>query len=252
MSTITGAIQEQFGHVAENYRTSAVHATGQDLEAIIELVRLVPTPTVLDMGCGAGHVTVGVAPWSTKVVACDLTAAMLDQVWTLAVERGVTNIETKQADASYLPFDDASFDIVVSRYSAHHWSDLPGALAECHRVLKPGGHLIIGDIVAPEIPAFDTFLQTIEYLRDRSHVRDYSISQWRTMFEQIGMHARIAGTWPVPLNFESWVTRMATPTAQVEMLRHLLTTAATEITQHFAIQDDTEFTLECVVLHGIR
>jgi ubiquinone/menaquinone biosynthesis C-methylase UbiE len=252
MSTITGAIQEQFGHVAENYRTSAVHAAGQDLEAIIELARTVPTPTVLDMGCGAGHVTVGVAPWSTKVVACDLTAAMLDQVWMLAGERGVTNIETKQADASHLPFDDASFDIVVSRLSAHHWTDLPAAMAECRRLLKPSGHFIMGDVVAPENPAFDTFLQTIEYLRDRSHVRDYSISQWRAMFEQIGMEARIVGTWPLPLNFESWVTRMATPTPQVEILRHLLRTAAAEISEHFVIQDDTEFTLECAVLHGIR
>ena len=252
MSTITGAIQEQFGNVAAKYRTSAVHAAGQDLEAIVRFVQQVSTPIVLDAGSGAGHVSVGVAPWSERVVACDLTAEMLDQVRLLVAERGITNVETRQANVTQLPFEDASFDIVASRYSAHHWTDVPAALRECYRVLKPGGHLIIGDIVAPANPAFDTFLQTIEYLRDRSHVRDYSVSQWHAFYQQAGMEPRVVGTWPVPLNFQSWVTRMATPAPQVDILRHLLTTAAAEISQQFAIDSDTEFTLECAVFHARR
>lgn len=252
MATITHAIEEQFGNAAAAYRTSAVHAAGQDLDVIVELVKQVSSAVVLDAGSGAGHVSVSVAPWSARVVACDLTAPMLDQVGILARERGITNIETEQANVIALPFDDASFDIVVSRYSAHHWINVPAALGEFHRILKQGGHLIVGDIVAPANPALDTFLQTIEYLRDRSHVRDYTIAEWQTMFDAAAFETALVGTWPVPLNFASWVARIATPKPQVVMLEHLLTTPAVEMTDHFAIQPDASFTLECAVLHGVR
>jgi ubiquinone/menaquinone biosynthesis C-methylase UbiE len=252
VSSINQAIEEQFGNAAAAYRTSAVHAAGQDLETIIRFVRQLSAPRVLDAGCGAGHVSVGVAPWSMEVVACDLTAAMLDQVRELAAERSVTNVETRQADVGRLPFPDADFDIVVSRYSAHHWTDVPAALREFGRVLKPGGQLVVGDIVAPPVPAFDTFLQTIEYLRDRSHVRDYGVAEWMAMFEGAGFASRVAGTWPVPLEFGSWVARIGTPAPLVATLQHLFATAAAETRAHFAVQPDASFTIQCAVMHAVK
>lgn len=252
MPTVNDAVQKQFGDVAAHYRTSAVHAAGPDLEQIGEIVRGLDGPTVLDAGCGAGHVSIMVAPWSAQVVACDLTEAMLEQVQILAADRNVSNIETRRADVTHLPFADRTFDVVITRYSAHHWHEPLTALRECYRVLKPGGLFLLADIVAPEAPALDTWLQTIEYLRDPSHVRDHSVAQWQAMFEQAGMQATVEGTWPVPLDFEPWVARMATPSAQVGVLRHFLLSAPDEVVRQFAVRDAEQFTLECALLRARR
>ena len=244
MSTINTAIQDQFGRVAQRYRTSTVHAAGIDLERIVQFVQQAEGPRVLDVGCGAGHVSAAVAPWSPEVVACDLTEEILAQVGQLADERSLTNIHTRRADVEHLPFADATFDVVISRYSAHHWQHPLQALHQCVRVLKPGGCLLIGDIVAPEEPALDTFLQTIEFLRDHSHVRDHSVLQWEALFAQVDLTPTLVLRWELPLEFRSWVDRMATPFAKVQLLQQLFDTASAEVRHAFVVDDAYQFTLQ--------
>ncbi|MDN8820283.1 class I SAM-dependent methyltransferase, partial [Staphylococcus aureus] len=89
-----------------------------------------------------------------------------------AADRALTNIMTERGAAESLPFADASFDYVFSRYSAHHWSDLGLALREVRRVLKPGGVAAFIDVMSPGSPLLDTYLQAVEVLRDTSHVRN--------------------------------------------------------------------------------
>jgi ubiquinone/menaquinone biosynthesis C-methylase UbiE len=252
MSTIKDSVHDQFAAVAANYRTSAVHATGADLAQIVALVAERNQPLVLDVGCGGGHVTAAVAPASRAVVACDLTPAMLAQVEQLCIERGLGNVRTQQADVEALPFDDHSFDLVVSRYSAHHWPNPQQGVAECLRVLRPGGTMLLSDIVAPEQPALDTFLQTVEYLRDRSHVRDHRVSEWVAMFGAAGALAQPVLAWNLALDFEAWVARMATPPAQVAILRTLFASASAELRNAFQIADDYSFAIPGVLLQVNR
>ena len=94
---------------------------------------------MLDLGCGAGHASFAVAPHAAAVVAYDLTAEMLAVVEREASARKLGNITTVQGMAEKLPFPDAHFDFAITRTSAHHWHDVPAALREARRVLKPGG-----------------------------------------------------------------------------------------------------------------
>ena len=98
MSDIKQAVHDQFSKTADNYRTSTVHAAGEDLTAIARLVAQHNAPIVLDAGCGAGHTAINVAPHSAQVIAFDLSAQMLDQVQRLAGERGLSNVQTRQGD----------------------------------------------------------------------------------------------------------------------------------------------------------
>jgi ubiquinone/menaquinone biosynthesis C-methylase UbiE len=243
MSDIKQSVQDQFARVAGHYRTSSVHAAGPDLEQIAAYVRNLPAPLVLDVGCGAGHVARTVAPWSRQVVAFDLTEAMLAQVEQLMRQQQIANVVTRQGDVEELPFEPASFDLVISRYSAHHWPHPARALEECLRVLRPGGALLLGDIVASEEPAIDSLLQTIEVLRDPSHVRDHRVSEWLALFERVGARAQLLASWDVPIDFESWVVRMATPPDRVAVIRGLLAEAPAEMRQAFALRADGSFTI---------
>ena len=176
-TTHTDVVQRQFGEQANAYLSSAVHAQGSEFALLQAELAGQAHARVLDLGCGAGHVSFHVAPLVAEVVAYDLSQSMLDVVASAAAERGLANIATERGAAERLPFADASFDFVFSRYSAHHWSDLGLALREVRRVLKPGGVAAFIDVMSPGSPLLDTYLQTVEVLRDTSHVRDYSAAE---------------------------------------------------------------------------
>ena len=87
---------------------------------------------------GAGHLSFALAPLAARVVALDPSPGMLATVRAAAAARGLAQIETCDGSAAALPFADASFDLVCTRYSAHHWLNLPQALAQLRRVVQTG------------------------------------------------------------------------------------------------------------------
>ena len=102
------------------------------------LVEKTAPSRALDMGSGGGHVAYLMARHANAVAAVDLSAEMLAAVAETAKSKGLANIETHRASVERLPFADGSFDLVVSRYSAHHWHDFEGGLREARRVARPG------------------------------------------------------------------------------------------------------------------
>lgn len=236
------AVVAQFDPMAQAYLTSAVHAAGPDLEQATRLVQqLDPGGSMLDVGCGAGHLSFTLAPHFRRVVATDLSPAMLATVRSAAAGRQLPQIETQQAGAESLPFPAGQFDLVASRYSAHHWHDVPAGLREMRRVARPGGMLLLIDLMGDESPLVDTHLQAVELLRDPSHVRDYSPSQWRSMLREAGFELQREEYWPTRMEFISWVERMQTPPESRAAIRSLLGGAAREVREGLAVEPDGSF-----------
>ncbi|MFE8100017.1 class I SAM-dependent methyltransferase [Brenneria goodwinii] len=248
----SSSVERQFGSQAQNYLTSSVHAQGKDLERLSALLASFPHASVIDLGCGAGHASFVAAPAVANVVAYDLSAQMLDVVAQAAEQKGLTNIRTQQGVAESLPFADASADIVISRYSAHHWHDVGQALREIRRVLKPGGQVIMMDVVSPGHPLLDVYLQTVEKLRDTSHVRDYSPGEWLTMFTDAGFIVRNVTSDRLRLEFSSWIARMRTPEHFAVAIRELQKTLAGEVAQHFEVQDDGSFVTDIMMFEATK
>jgi len=238
----------QFGATASAYLTSAVHAQGADLERLKVELGEKPYKRVLDLGCGAGHASFAAAAVVPEVTAYDLSAEMLAVVEGAARERGLANIRTQQGAAESLPFGDASFCAVVSRMSAHHWRDLPAALREIRRVLRPGGKVMLIDIAGADDPLADTWLQSVELLRDPSHVRDYSGTEWAAMFREAGFTAEVSPVWRLGIEFASWVQRMRTPPVAIEAIRHLWGVAPAEVRERYRVQADGSFDLEALMV----
>jgi SAM-dependent methyltransferase len=242
----------QFGSRAEAYLTSVVHARGPDLAALAALAANRPAARVLDLGCGGGHVGFAVAPHVAEVVACDLAPEMLAVVARAAKERGLANLTTQQGVAESLPFADGSFDLVLSRYSAHHWRDFPAGVREAARVLKPGGVAGFVDAVSPGTPRLDTFFQAIELLRDCSHVRDYAPAEWRAAIAAAGLVAGAESRFRVRLDFANWVERMATPAAQVAAIRALQASVGAGVTAYFATEADGSFAIDVAFFPAVK
>jgi SAM-dependent methyltransferase len=241
----------QFGPRANAYVESAVHARGEDLAALEAVVEKTRPARALDLGCGGGHVAYLLARHAARVVAVDLSADMLAAVTETAKDKGLPNIETHRASVERLPFGDASFDFVVTRYSAHHWLDFEGGLYEARRVAKSGSPAIFMDVFTPDIPLLDTHLQSLELLRDTSHVRNYTLAEWSGSLARTGFVLQGVRTWRLHLEFKSWIARMRTPEVFEAAIRALQAGAPREVRKHFAVADDGSFTIDTMMLETV-
>ena len=128
-------------------------------EAILEAARLRPGMRVLDLASGVGDPALSiareVAP-SGRVTATDLGPGMMSLAEELARKKGLTNIEFREANAESLPFVDKSYDVLTCRFGVMFFPDLPKALRECFRVLKPGGRAAFVAWGKKEQPFFTT------------------------------------------------------------------------------------------------
>ncbi|CAM2192025.1 SAM-dependent methyltransferase [Paraburkholderia kururiensis] len=246
-------VADAFGSTAAAYLTSHVHATGADLETLAATFKATcGGATVLDMGCGAGHASFAVAPHVREVVAYDIAPPMLATVAAAAKERGLSTVRVQQGAAESLPFADASFDWVISRLSAHHWRDVPKALAEVHRVLKPGGRVLFIDVAGVDDPLFDTHFQAAEVLRDGSHIRNYRADEWLAFFRDAGFEAKVRERWRIPIEFATWIARMRTPEVRAAAIRSLWASAPDEVRQYFEVQEDGSFKLDALMIEARR
>ena len=254
MSTfgLKDSVQSQFNQAAANYSTSPIHSSGPDLVEMVKAAQLTGHEHVLDAGCGTGHTALNFAPHVTQVVAYDLAESMLAQGAKLAAERNLTNIEFRLGDVETLPFADATFDLITTRYSAHHWPNPQRALQEFHRVLRPSGRLLISDIVSSSDFVLDTHFQIIELLRDASHVRDHTEDQWLAMLADAGFAGDVPHRWEVFIDYASWIKRINTPEQHAAMIRTLLTEAPDEVKHALKVQPDGSFTMQAALVRGFQ
>jgi ubiquinone/menaquinone biosynthesis C-methylase UbiE len=243
-------VEAQFGPRARAYVESAVHSQGADLEAIGALAQKLRPKLALDLGAGGGHVSYALARHADRVIASDLSREMLAAVAQTAREKGLSNVETAEAPAERLPFEDATFDFVASRFSAHHWRDFDAGLREARRTLKRGGWAAFVDVYAPGQALFDTHLQAIELLRDHSHVRDYTSAQWLDTLGRSGFAVEVCRTWRLRMDFPTWTARMRTPEENVKAIRALQNAASRETKAHFAIEPDGSFLLDVLMIEA--
>jgi SAM-dependent methyltransferase len=242
----------QFGPRAAAYVESVTHRQGEDLKQLALMAAEWRQARVLDLGCGGGHATFAVAPHVKEVIAYDLSRDMLEAVAAEGQRRGFQNIVTRQGAAEELPFADGEFDVVMSRYSMHHWSDLGVGLREARRVLNLGGRAVFIDTVAPAKPALDTFLQAFELFRDPSHVRNYSETEFRAALAAAGFTVTAVTLRRVPIAFKAWIERMNTPAVQAEAIRAVQRQVSAETRRYFSVADDGSFELDAATFEARR
>ena len=242
-ASVHEAVQAQFGATAAAYSVSAGHGDPTALNTLVALAAPRSTDAVLDIATGAGHTALAFAPHVERVVAYDLTEAMLAETAKNAAQRGLANVTTQQGPAEKLPFPGAAFDIVTVRLASHHFADNAAAVREMARVTKPGGTVVVVDNYGPEDEALDAQLQHIEKLRDPSHVRSYRLSVWRALLQNAGLKIQREVTDHYSeskrgMDLDDWVRRAKTPPDRVAQLRRLFITAAPDFRDLLTIQRD--------------
>ncbi len=157
MANLTGEersryVQNMFGRIAHRYDLmNQLMTAGQDgswRRALIEKARITPSSRVLDLGSGTGDIALEIQARHPQawVLAADFTEGMM----RVGQKRpNGSTLDWCSSDALNLPYPAAHFDAVVSGFLMRNVSSVPRGLAEQHRVLKPGGRIVILDTTRP-------------------------------------------------------------------------------------------------------
>jgi ubiquinone/menaquinone biosynthesis C-methylase UbiE/DNA-binding transcriptional ArsR family regulator len=111
---------------------------------------LLPPLTVADFGCGTGLLTVEIARFAKKVLGIDASADVLDKARDRVGREGLTNVDLLQQDLHALTLKDARVDVVVVSQSLHHVEDPARVISEAHRILVPGGRVLVMELMPHE------------------------------------------------------------------------------------------------------
>jgi ArsR family transcriptional regulator len=124
------------------------YVPGQSWKGVAEaLLRLMPPIVIADLGAGEGTFALLLAERAAKVIAVDTSAKMIEVGREQALRHGVTNVEFRLGDMEEVPIEDGQVDLVFFSQSLHHALHPDRALAEAARVLRPGGRVVVLDLV---------------------------------------------------------------------------------------------------------
>jgi ubiquinone/menaquinone biosynthesis C-methylase UbiE len=182
-------ILDQFSRQAMPFSTAAPITDANALRMIVEAAAPRPDDTLLDVACGGGIVVSAFAPHVRHATGIDMTPAMLDRARQHAAESGVTNVTWDRGDVTALPYADGGFDIVVTRFSMHHFLEPLDVMCEMLRVSAPGGRVVVVDMYASDDPSKAAEWNRAERLRDPSHVRCLTLDQLKGLFRSAGLPA---------------------------------------------------------------
>ncbi|WP_406725516.1 class I SAM-dependent methyltransferase [Streptomyces sp. GD-15H] len=132
---------------------------------LLDAARIQATDRVLDIGCGNGRLTRLAARTADRAVGVDLSAPMLERARASVAEEHLDNVSHLQADAQVYPFEDAAFDVALSRLGIMFFADPVAAFANIGRALRPGGRLVF---VCPQ--SFGRMDQSVIFAAVAEHV----------------------------------------------------------------------------------
>lgn len=253
--SIKNQVQARFGQYAQSYVEGQSHASGYDLERLVELAQPQPDWLVLDIATGGGHTALKFAPLVSQVVAVDLTPKMLQAARGFIRGQAIQNVHFVAADAEHIPLASNTFDLLTCRIAAHHFPDCFRFVQECARVLKPGGHLIVEDQLVPDDERAARYVDAFERLRDPSHFRVYADYEWRGMFLDAGLTVeQVESLSKTSIDLMDWARQQGCTSEVIEHLQVMLAQAPPAVRDWLqprcAGTPDATFTHRYIIISG--
>jgi ubiquinone/menaquinone biosynthesis C-methylase UbiE len=237
MSKRTSA--EQFDRQAAHYNAQWNKWSEASLNWLLDRAQCREQDRVLDVATGTGFTALAFAAHVKEVIGLDVSEGMLAQARANARTEGLGNVTFEKGAAESIPFPEASFDKVTCRVAPHHFLSVERFCAETYRVLKPGGQLLIADTGVPDdLPEVDAWQNRVEALRDTSHVRNYSLGQWRALVTTAGFKVDESAELEeeAQMSMEDWMKKSGCAGESAAQVREMFATAPEGARKRFYIE----------------
>lgn len=230
----------------------------QQLALMLGQARLSREQVVVDLGSADGFLTLPAARHARRVIAVDfpvdaiavaelpavrnevldlqqavrLIGARQERVAARARQKRAAgwlgNIDLLTALPEDLPLAAAAHDVVLTRLTMHHFMDPLPPIKEMHRVLKPGGRLVLVDITAAPEPDRAALHNRLEQHRTPSHVRFYAPDDLAALVRTAGFELRGMARWTTPRLFSEWVGAASFSAGEAASLKKMLAATAAD------------------------
>ncbi|MBR5683373.1 MAG: methyltransferase domain-containing protein [Ruminococcus sp.] len=157
------------------------------IEAILGILPVKRDMRILDLGTGSGYLAFAIAQKhpDITVVGLDIVEKALEQNRQRAAHEGLNNVSFASYDGSTFPFESRSFDMVVTRYSLHHFPDINSSLSEVDRILSGKGCFFISD-PAPNEGDENGFADEYMQVKPDGHIKFRSLAEWKSLCGNCG------------------------------------------------------------------
>ncbi|MGH9709671.1 MAG: class I SAM-dependent methyltransferase, partial [Candidatus Acidiferrales bacterium] len=198
-------VRDRFTRTASVFADFALVDRTAEAEHLLELIAPSGNERALDVACGPGTLARIFAPRVRWIGGLDLTPAMLERARKDAAATHIENFRPLRGNALGMPFHAATFDIVITSYSIHHLPDAVAAIREIARILKPGGKFGLLDMVVSEEPSRAAACNHIEWVRDPSHTRALTITEFERLLTSSGFNVVARDTEDHPRSLDKWM-----------------------------------------------
>ena len=176
----------------ESFRAGAYYnkQTRDDmhLELILRCIQVEPGMKILDLGTGSGYLAFSFADKykQVEVIGLDIVEKTLEENRRKAELEGINNLHFVSYDGMGFPFDDNSFDIVITRYALHHFPAISDTFHEISRVLKKNGIFFLSD-PAPNDDDVERFVDEYMQMKKDGHIKLYTKDEWKKIGSSVDL-----------------------------------------------------------------
>ena len=204
-------IQKSFTTQSRNFESKNMNFSKQEyLDYTVQSMNLAKNDCILEAAAGTCACGRSVAPFVKSVICLDATPAMLEVGKEEAEKSGITNMQFINGYVEDIPFEDLSFDTVLTRLAFHHFAKMEQPFSEMNRVLKIGGQFVIIDMESAD-EALREMEDRIETMRDPSHIKNRSQDEFLALYKKYGYNVTKQEATTIQVSLSAWLELTNTP-----------------------------------------
>jgi ubiquinone/menaquinone biosynthesis C-methylase UbiE len=215
-------ISKQFTRQRDAYIAQPDVIDERGLTGLAALAGAGPGVAALDVACGPGFQSRALARAGAQVSGIDATPAFIEHARSLFASEEIENARFEVGDAEHLPFDSPEFDLAICRSAYHHFPNPDRVLSEMARVVRPGGRVVIADMLGPTDPGEVAAQQQIETLCDPTHERALSKDEFEALGREAGLTLERNYIGKLEHELEEWIDHGGPDPEVADEIRNLM------------------------------